>query len=265
MLDLCWFSFSLPGRYVADSHWTVGSVVYISYWTVGSVGSISYLHGLKNKKTLAHAGNRTKAPLGITTIILLKILFMLTQLPLLTNSCFIQRRRGCVDLRSVQLDTFSSTWYVQFNLIRSFQLDTFSSTWYVQFNLIRFPCLLHLINIWNGGPTDFDHFFLPIYSYYLSLDAFESLRKVTISFVRCVCPTVRPSVCPHGRTRLQPDEFSWNVKYGYFSKIRRNIQVWLNSEKKSSNLRENLRALVVISHWFALRIKNVSYNICREI
>jgi hypothetical protein len=42
--------------------------------------------------------------------------------------------------------------------------------------------------------TDLDHFFLPIYSLYLSTDAFESLREATISFVVCVCPTVRPSV-----------------------------------------------------------------------
>ena len=34
-----------------------------------------------------------------------------------------------------------------------------------------------------------------------------------------VRPSVRPSVCPHGTTRLPLDGFSWNLIFGYISKI----------------------------------------------
>jgi hypothetical protein len=49
--------------------------------------------------------------------------------------------------------------------------------------------------------------------------AFAKLRKATISFV----VSVRPSVCPHGTTRLPLDGFSWNLmsEYFFFSKFCR--------------------------------------------
>ena len=46
----------------------------------------------------------------------------------------------------------------------------------------------------NSKLIERDHFFLPIYSFYLSVEAFESLRKMTINFIMCVCPTIGPSV-----------------------------------------------------------------------
>jgi hypothetical protein len=41
------------------------------------------------------------------------------------------------------------------------------------------------------------------------LDAFAKLRKATLSFVLSVCPSVRPSVCMHGTTRLPLEGFLW--------------------------------------------------------
>jgi hypothetical protein len=63
------------------------------------------------------------------------------------------------------------------------------------------------------------------------LGAFAKLWKPTISFVMSVCPSVSSSVCPHGTTRLPLDEFSWILVFGYFSKICRNVQVWLKYDK----------------------------------
>jgi hypothetical protein len=46
----------------------------------------------------------------------------------------------------------------------------------------------------------------------LSWGAFAKLRKTTVSFVI----SVRPSVCPHGRTRLPQDGFWWNLIFEFF-------------------------------------------------
>ena len=53
------------------------------------------------------------------------------------------------------------------------------------------------------------------------LRAFAKLQKLTISFVM----SVRPSVCPHGTTRLSLDGFSWNVIFQYFSKLSRKFKI----------------------------------------
>jgi hypothetical protein len=53
----------------------------------------------------------------------------------------------------------------------------------------------------------------------LSLDALTKLRKATISFVMSVCLSVRP----HGTSRLPLDGFSWNLIFGYFSRVCRGI------------------------------------------
>jgi len=49
------------------------------------------------------------------------------------------------------------------------------------------------------------------------LDAFPKLRKMTISFVMSVCP----SVLPHGITLLRLDGFSWNMIFEASSRICR--------------------------------------------
>ena len=57
------------------------------------------------------------------------------------------------------------------------------------------------------------------------LDAFVKLRKTTIRFM-----SVRPSLCPHGTTRLSLDGFPWNLIFQYFSNICREdssfIKIW---------------------------------------
>ena len=106
----------------------------------------------------------------------------------------------------------------------------------------------------NCRPTDRGHFFVPISSLYLYLDALECLRKTTINFVRCGCPTARLSAwkdsAPNGRIF---------VKFC----ICRKVQVWLNSENKASNLNGNLFTLVITSRWI-LKMRNISENDCRE-
>jgi hypothetical protein len=51
------------------------------------------------------------------------------------------------------------------------------------------------------------------------LGAFAKMRKATINSVMSVCPSLRPSVRPHGTTRLPLDRFSLTLICEYFSKI----------------------------------------------
>ena len=64
----------------------------------------------------------------------------------------------------------------------------------------------------------------------LFLGAFAILRKATLHFVMSVCLSLRPSACPHGRTRLPLDGFTWNLVFVYFDKIFREnssfIKIW---------------------------------------
>jgi len=57
-----------------------------------------------------------------------------------------------------------------------------------------------------------------------SLGTFAQLRKMTISCVTCVCPSVRP----HGTDRLPLGGLSWNLIFEYFSKIRRENSSFVN-------------------------------------
>jgi hypothetical protein len=64
----------------------------------------------------------------------------------------------------------------------------------------------------------------------LFLGAFAKSRKATITFVL----SVRPSVRPHGRTRLPLDGFSWNLIFQDFSKnLSRKFQVSLKYGKNN--------------------------------
>ena len=60
---------------------------------------------------------------------------------------------------------------------------------------------------------------------FIFLGAFAKLRQVTISFVM--------SVCPHGRTRLPPDWFWWNLIFSLFRKSVEKIHVVLKSDKNN--------------------------------
>ena len=53
------------------------------------------------------------------------------------------------------------------------------------------------------------------------LGAFAKLRKAISSFIM----SVRPSVCPHEKTRLPLDGFSWNLIFEYFRKTIEKIHV----------------------------------------
>jgi len=72
-------------------------------------------------------------------------------------------------------------------------------------------------------------FLLSVDLLWIFLGAFARLRKVTISFVMCVCL----SDYPHGTTRLPLDGFLWNF-FDYFSKVsRKKIQVSFISDKNN--------------------------------
>ena len=53
-------------------------------------------------------------------------------------------------------------------------------------------------------------------AFWARLGAFAKFWKATVSFVT----SVRLSLLPHGTTRFPLDGFSWNLIFGYFSKIR---------------------------------------------
>jgi hypothetical protein len=88
--------------------------------------------------------------------------------------------------------------------------------------------------------------------------------KATFSFGISVCPSVRPSARPHGRTPLPLDGFSWNFVFEYYSKIcQENPRFHQNPTRITGNLREKLCTFMIISPW-VLRIRNVSDKSCRE-
>jgi hypothetical protein len=61
------------------------------------------------------------------------------------------------------------------------------------------------------------------------LGAFSNVRKAPISFVM----SIRPSVCPHGSTRLPLDGFAWDLILEFFRKSVEKIQVLLKSDKNN--------------------------------
>jgi hypothetical protein len=91
------------------------------------------------------------------------------------------------------------------------------------------------------------------------LDAFAKLRKVTISFVVSVCPSVHP----HGTPRLPLGGFSWNLIFEHFSKICihgsvEKVQVALKSDKKNENFTWRPVYICYVSRSIILRMRNVS-------
>jgi hypothetical protein len=85
-------------------------------------------------------------------------------------------------------------------------------------------CLLQFYTSFGriSKPANFptENFLAQIWEYWIGklyLGAFAKLRKVAISFFM----SVRPSICPHGTTRVSLDGFSWNLIFEYFSKICR--------------------------------------------
>jgi hypothetical protein len=109
----------------------------------------------------------------------------------------------------------------------------------------------------NSMPIDRGHLFLSLYSLYLSLDAFTSLRKDSIIFVCSVYQSIVPSV------RLEQDGSHWtNIhEFWYLKAFRKSVEKLkydLKSEKNSYNLHECLRAFMIIFRWILLRRRNVS-------
>ena len=97
------------------------------------------------------------------------------------------------------------------------------------------------------------------------LFAFVKLQKVTIYFVTSVRLSFRPSVRPHGTTRLALQGFLWNLIFEYFSQVcRENSGLFEIGKELPSNLHEDQCKFMTTSPWVILRIGNFSDRICRE-
>ena len=76
--------------------------------------------------------------------------------------------------------------------------------------------------------------------------------------------SVCPSVCPHGRTRLLLDGFSWNLIYEYFTKICRESSSLIKSDKNNGS--STWKPMYTYDQYLAelvLEWKNFT-QICRE-
>jgi len=88
-------------------------------------------------------------------------------------------------------------------------------------------------------------------------------KSLLVSLYSPVCLSNSPSVRPHGRTQLPLDGFSWNLIFDYSSKICREFQFSLKSDKNIGTLHKDLRTFV-ISHSVLFTIRNVSDKSYRE-
>jgi hypothetical protein len=77
-----------------------------------------------------------------------------------------------------------------------------------------------------------------------------------------VCLSVPPFICPHGKTRLPFDRFSW--KFSNFRKSVDKIQVSLKSDKNKGDFPG--RPIYIFNHTSlsVFRLRNMSQNVCRE-
>jgi hypothetical protein len=118
--------------------------------------------------------------------------------------------------------------------------------------------LLHLyaFTTWTG--TNYSGVCMYIYVFW---GAVAKLRKATICFVT----SVRPSVCPHGKTPITLGGFSWNLIFYYFSKnLSRKFQFHQNLTTITGILHEDRYTFFIISRSVVLRMRNVSHKSCRE-
>jgi len=86
------------------------------------------------------------------------------------------------------------------------------------------------------------------------------LRKATISFVMSIRPSVLQSAWT---TRLPLDGFSWNLTFeNFFGKLSRKFKFHYNLTRITGTLHEDRYTVLIISHLFLIRMKNVSDKSC---
>jgi hypothetical protein len=85
------------------------------------------------------------------------------------------------------------------------------------------PNLLSLFPLYVYRLSLFTLFFFALCFNYLFFRRGRKITKKGLLASSClfVCPSVRPSVCPHGTTRLPLDEFLWNLIGEHLSKLCR--------------------------------------------
>jgi len=93
----------------------------------------------------------------------------------------------------------------------------------------------------------------------LYLGAFAKLRKATISFVICV----RPSVRPHGKTRLPLKRVFMKFDiWVFFEKLSTNFKFHWNRWRTTVSLHKAHYTFFIISRSILLRMRTVSDKIC---
>ena len=73
-----------------------------------------------------------------------------------------------------------------------------------------------------------------------------------------LCPSVRPSICPHGKLGSHSTIFHKSWYFTIFRKFVKQIQVSLKPDKNNKYFTWRLFTFVVIPRWIALRSGNVS-------
>jgi len=95
---------------------------------------------------------------------------------------------------TAQFRTSISAWAPSYKEVAYFSVTGGSfSRWAILVPGLAFCDSYRCLHV-NSTPIHRDHFFLPLYSWYLSLDAFTRLRKESISFVGSVYLSIHLSV-----------------------------------------------------------------------
>jgi hypothetical protein len=103
-----------------------------------------------------------------------------------------------------------------------------------------------------------------LFNWWQFLGAFAKIAKSDYQ-LRHFCPFVRPSGCLHGRIRLQPCGYLWNLVFEYFSKTFRENWSIIKADKNNVFLSKKLTIhFFIISRSVFLIVKMFSLRSCRE-
>ena len=94
-------------------------------------------------------------------------------------------------------------------------------------------------------------------------EIFRCYRKISkktdrfMSFRLSVLPSVLLSACPHGKTRLPLDEFSWNFTFLYFLTICGESSIFVKIPIRiTGTLHEYPNTFMIISRWILLTMRH---------
>jgi hypothetical protein len=97
------------------------------------------------------------------------------------------------------------------------------------------------------------------------LGVYAKLQKAIVNFIKSLCLSVRPFVCPsarpHGPTQLPLVGLLFNF---YFENMLRKVKFHLRMVRITLTSRENQNTFMIISCSVLPRIRNISDRNCRE-